>query len=100
MSISRLSLSGSGVAGLSGAVDRHARALERVQRAASPGDEPPRDRVDLSDAARNLPDPGAAVADAATSAAEVEATAAAARAEDERFAALMFVVSHHGPGLS
>jgi hypothetical protein len=98
MSISRLSLSGSAYAGLSSAVDAQSRGLERFQ--ASFADEPAHDHVVLStDARQRLEQPEEIVADTISAEAAVHSAAAVTRAEEERFAALLFVVSHHGPGL-
>lgn len=91
-------------AGLHTAVAHRAEALRAVQ--ASVG---PTDRVTLSSEARDAAEgaPPAepvtsterAVADAAQARVGVEAAAATIRAEDERMAALMFVIAHHGPPL-
>jgi hypothetical protein len=90
-------------ADLSEAVDRHATALDGVQRAAREGLEAapvvegtgPATRVVLSGDPPEAPAPEEALVAALASGRALEATAAGVRAEDERLAALAFLVAHH-----
>ena len=82
------------------ATARQASALSNVQATLGAG----QDRVELSDAARNrLDQPQVsaeqAVADSIVEGHAVQATIQAAGAEKERFAALVFLLAHHGPPL-
>lgn len=83
--------------GLGDAVDRHAEALADVQDAVDPAV-----RVDLSADALATMDrltPEQAVAESIATSHALDANAAVVRAEDERFAALVFLLAHHGPPL-
>ncbi|MFT7521768.1 MAG: hypothetical protein ACI9MC_003920 [Kiritimatiellia bacterium] len=104
MSIDRLSRPAPGLLALTTAIQHHTRTIGDVQGAANSGISE-RDQVQLSSKAQAIlagPPPALeqAMASEKLAAAAVQAAGAVARADDERFQALVFLVAHHGPPIS